>query len=262
MAFTAYGCRVWAGGLVRGQIGAVGGCGVRVSSGVMGPDMWVLGLEVALIPAHVYGPTLSVPVGWSSSIGGRKRSVRPDRTPLSLSRSQQMSRMACPSLSWIGLPIVVTFFCGGAYLLAAQRPSPRGQVFDKLIALVNSAPLVPAAGDDELRKLQVDRYNAALEMIKWRYKKYRNNLRDIHELYDQFALLIEARLDLCRTPAERIVAIEQFLENAKEGERNIAIAARVDEWSNADLERARYVRLGFEIALLKARREAGLAPRQ
>lgn len=52
-----------------------------------------------------------------------------------------MSRMACPRLWWIGFPIALTFFCGGAYLLAAQRPSPRGQVFDKLIALVNSAPL-------------------------------------------------------------------------------------------------------------------------
>ena len=173
-----------------------------------------------------------------------------------------MSRMACPRLWWIGFPIVVTFFCGGAYLLAAQRPSPRGQVFDKLIAFVNSAPLVPAAGDDELRKLQVGRYNAALEMIKWHYKKYRNNLRDIHELYEQFASLSEARLDVCKTPAERIVALEPFLEIAKEAERNFAIVARVDEWSNADLERARYVRLGFEIALLKARREAGLARRE
>ena len=55
---------------------------------------------------------------------------------------------------------------------------------------------------------------------------------------------------------------EHFLEIAKEAERNIAIAARVDEWSNADLERARYGRLGMEIALLKARREAGLAPQE
>jgi hypothetical protein len=170
--------------------------------------------------------------------------------------------MACPRLSWIGFPIVVTFFCGGAYLLAAQRPSPRDQVFDKLIAVVNSAPLVPAAGDDELRKLQVGRYNAALEMIKWRYKRNRNDLRDFHEWYELFALLREARLDLCKTPAERIDVLEQFLENAKEGERNLAIAARVNEWSNADLEHNRYDRLGLEIALLKARREAGLAPKE
>ena len=173
-----------------------------------------------------------------------------------------MSRMACPRLWWIGFPIALTFFCGGAYLLAAQRPSPRGQVFDKLIALVNSATLVPAAGDDELRKLQMGRYNAALGVIKWRYKKYRNNLRDIHELYDQLVQLREARLDLCRTPAERIVALEHFLEIAKEAERNLEIATRVDEWWNADLEQARYGRLGLEIALLKARREAGIARRE
>jgi hypothetical protein len=174
-----------------------------------------------------------------------------------------MSRTACPRLSWIGIPIVVTFFCGGAYLLAAQRPSPRGQVHDKLIAIViNSAPLVPAAGDDDLRKLQVGRYNAALGMIKWRSKKYRNELGDIHEWYDEFAFLRDARLDLCRTPAERIVFLEHALEVAKENERNMELAARVDEWANADLELARYGRLGDEIALLKARREAGLAPRE
>ena len=171
-----------------------------------------------------------------------------------------MFRMACPRLLWIGFPIALTFFCGGAYLLAAQRPSPRGQNFEKLIALVNSAPLVPAADDDELRKLRVGRYNAALEVLKWRYKKYRNNLRDMQEFYNQFQFLREARLDLCRTPAERIVALEQSLEIAREAERNNAIAASVDEWSNADLQLTRYGRLGLEIALLKARREAGLAP--
>lgn len=106
------------------------------------------------------------------------------------------------------------------------------------------------------------RYNAALGVIKWRYKKYRNNLRDIHELYDQLVQLREARLDLCRTPAERIVALEHFLEIAKEAERNLEIATRVDEWWNADLEQARYGRLGLEIALLKARREAGIARRE
>jgi hypothetical protein len=171
-----------------------------------------------------------------------------------------MFRIACPRLWWIGFPVVLTFFCGGAYLLAAQRPSPRGQVFEKLIALVNSAPLVPAAGDDELRNLQVGRYNAALEVIKWRYKKYQNNLRDMQDLYNQLQFLREARLDLCRTPAERIVALEQGVEIAREAERNNAIAASVDEWSNADLQLTRYGRLGLEIALLKARREAGLAP--
>ena len=173
-----------------------------------------------------------------------------------------MFRTVCPRLSWFGYPIVVTFFCGGAYLLAAQRPSTRGQVYDKMITLVNSAPLVPAAGDDDLRKLQVGRYNAALGMVKWRYKSYRNELRDLHELYDQFAFLREARLDLCRTPAERIVVLEQFLEIAKEYEGNIEIAVTVSEGVNADLERARYARLGLEIALLKARREAGHPPQE
>ena len=172
-----------------------------------------------------------------------------------------MFRMACARLWWIGFPVALTFFCGGAYLLAAQRPSPRGQVFEKLIALVNSAPLVPAAGDDELRKLQVGRYNAALEVLKWRYRKYQNNLRDMQELYNQFQFLREARLHLCRTPAERIVVLEQGLEIAREAERNNAIAASVDEWSNADLQLTRYGRLGLEILLLKARREGGRAPK-
>jgi hypothetical protein len=81
-------------------------------------------------------------------------------------------------------------------------------------------------------------------------------------LYNQLQFLREARLDLCRTPAERIIALEQGLAIAREAERNNAIAASVDEWSNADLQLARYGRLGLEIALLKARREAGLTRRE
>jgi hypothetical protein len=57
----------------------------------------------------------------------------------------------------------------------------------------------------------VGRYNASLEVLKWRYKKYQNNLRDKQEFYNQLQFLREARLDLRRTPAERIVALEQGL---------------------------------------------------
>jgi hypothetical protein len=152
--------------------------------------------------------------------------------------------------------IKLGFFRRGALLLAAQHPSQPGRVHDKLIALVNSEPLVPAAGADDLRKLQVARYNAALEMIKWRYKKYQTDLRDVDDLHEQFTLLRDARLDLCTSPAERIAALEKFLEIAREYENNMAIAAKVDQWANADLERAHYGRLGLEISLLKARREA------
>lgn len=173
-----------------------------------------------------------------------------------------MFRTTCPRLSWISFLIVMTIFWGGAYLLAAQRPSPRGQVYDKAIALVNSAPLVPAAGDDDLRKLQVERYNTALAMIRWRYKECQTNIRDYKELYDLFRILIAARLDLCRKPAERIVVLDQFLEIAREGERNMEIAARGDVWANADLELSRYGRLGLEIELLKVRREVGLAQQE
>jgi hypothetical protein len=68
--------------------------------------------------------------------------------------------------------------------------------------------------------------------------------------------LRDASLDLCRKPAERIAALEKFLEIAREYEKNMAIAAKVDQWANSDLERAHYGRLGLEISLLKARREA------
>jgi hypothetical protein len=170
-----------------------------------------------------------------------------------------MLRKDSLKLSRIGWPIIATFLCGGAYRLAAQQPPPRGPVQAKMIALINSAPLAPAADDDDMRKLRVDRYNAALEMVRWRYKKDRNDLRDVSDLYDQFAFLREARLDLCKTPAERIAVLEQFLEVAKEYEGNLQVAAKVDQWSNLDLQRARYGRLGLEIKQLEARREAGLA---
>lgn len=157
--------------------------------------------------------------------------------------------------------VVATFLSVGAYQLVAQQSSPRGLSQEKTIALMNSPPLVQDAGDDDLRKLRVRRYNAALEMVKLRFKKNRADLRDLGELHDQFAFLREARLELCTTPAERIAALEQFLEVAREYERNLEVASKVDQWSNLDLQRAVYGRLGLEIKILEARREAELAPR-
>jgi hypothetical protein len=127
--------------------------------------------------------------------------------------------------------------------------------------LYPSEPIKPAANDDELRKLQIARFNEAFAEVQLLNSQLVSggpptSLRPIFELiFDANKRLLESRLELNRDSKEEIeirdeyVGLSKFMENlmekrVKEGEEHRSLATK-----------ARYLRLDAEIQLLMAKRK-------
>jgi hypothetical protein len=139
--------------------------------------------------------------------------------------------------------------------VAADPPKPADR--KPLPALKDVKPLQPEAGDDELRKLQKERYNAARD-------EYRFHTGERFEIADKHSALAEAAdvlqrwlksaLDLAQGPNDQIAVLEQFLTEAKDMEDIIKTRVQAGINKKGEGEKTRYFRLDIEIQLLKAKR--------
>jgi hypothetical protein len=146
--------------------------------------------------------------------------------------------------------------------LAAQAPQPQ-EVPDrselKLPALVSAKSLKVDPKDDELRKLLKARYNDAVGDAKAVYEDYVHGRATYDKLYGSWQRVVQAGLELCDKPAQKVALLTQYLEATKEAEK------LAQAWNNegkirvGDLHRARYERLNAEILLHRAKREADKA---
>jgi adenosylhomocysteine nucleosidase len=139
-----------------------------------------------------------------------------------------------------------------------SQAAPPDEPEEKVLALLKAKPLDPAKGDDELRKLQKERYNTALKELQLRNALItagRSNPLD--GLFDAAGLLLEAELDLAETPAERVAVREKQVELLKEVEKTTRRYADTGSVrvTPADVERVRSARLAAEINLLRARKD-------
>jgi len=114
-------------------------------------------------------------------------------------------------------------------------------------------------GDDELLKLLKARYNEALAEMSLHHKYMRMGRGALPEEAGQ--RLLRAGLDLYERPEERVTFLEQYVEFAKSCEQQIDMRVEIGVAGMEEAHRARYVRIGAEIDLLRARREAGAASR-
>jgi hypothetical protein len=130
-------------------------------------------------------------------------------------------------------------------------------------ALLAAKPLQEDPKDDELRKLLKARYNAVLAEARDEYafeefvkRRGPSQLDDPDGRYAWLKRFVEAGLDLCDTPAEKVAILANYLEVAKELERLEKVRYEAGRSVVGSLERTRYERLDAEIQLLRARREA------
>jgi hypothetical protein len=133
---------------------------------------------------------------------------------------------------------------------------------EKPPALLTAKPLKVDPKDDELRKLLKARYNEALAEAKGYYEFEKlpvDRLINFDDLYGRWQRLVQAGLELCDKPAEKVALLTQYVELTKDlekAEHKRADAGRVPEYA---LHRARYQRLDAEVQLLRAKREADKA---
>jgi hypothetical protein len=127
---------------------------------------------------------------------------------------------------------------------------------DKMPAVLDAKPMEAAKGDDELHKLMKERYNAALEEVRVRFKQFLNGIGNPNELGHAGRRLLHARLELCEKAAERVPVYEQHLELARMVEKIQKARHDAGQASVADWDQARVERLDVEIQLLRAKKAA------
>ncbi len=128
-------------------------------------------------------------------------------------------------------------------------------------SVLTAQPLKPEPGDDELRKLLKERYNAALaELQGWVAEFHAGNHRMPRDATTKAAQrVLEARLELSSTPEDRIRIRQELVWCAWMYERVIRYHHHAGRIGIAELEKARYLRLDAQIKLLRAKREAAAA---
>jgi outer membrane efflux protein len=153
--------------------------------------------------------------------------------------------------------------------LAAQAPQPQkppDKLKVKVPALLSAKSVKADPKDDELRKLLKARYNEAVSEAKAYYELEQLANRNAVELtrnedyrYRMLQRVVQAGLELCDTPGEKVALLKQYLEVTKEDEKRTQARYDAQRIPIGDLNRARYERLDAEIRLLRAKREADKA---
>ncbi len=124
-----------------------------------------------------------------------------------------------------------------------------------------AGPKFAAPGDDELRKLQIAKYNAAFAEVRSVDAAYKNGTVTFDLIYEAQKRLLQAELELSDKPADQIAAHERRVELTKQAEaRVISLYHSASKGGESDkYYQAKFQRLDAEIQLLRAKRKAGLA---
>jgi hypothetical protein len=126
-------------------------------------------------------------------------------------------------------------------------------------ALLTGQPLKDDPKDDELRKLLKARYNEALVEKGGLYKMYRAGQGSFGSFAEARQRLLQAGLELCDKPADKVALLTQFVKLTKAAEKVAQARFEAARGTESALHRLRYQRLGAEIQLLRAKREAAKA---
>lgn len=157
--------------------------------------------------------------------------------------------------SALGFLVLVIVF---PHPLAAQD-KPVEEV--KLPAFLKARPAQAADGDDALRKLYKERYNAALKVAAARYLEFLAGRGSMEQFHFACRLLLRTELEMADKPAEKLTVREKFLTLAKEIEAIEEQRFEAGRASVADKELARVNRLTAEIELLQAKQQGQAPPK-
>jgi hypothetical protein len=145
-----------------------------------------------------------------------------------------------------------------AHYTNAQAPQDERGAEDKpkFPAVMRYEPLKAEVGDDELRRLLKERFNAALSELQARYMEYTAGKASIEHLMEASRRLLDSQLELIDKPSDRVAAHEKHVEITKLVEENAKTRWDAGKIAEYELHYTRYVRIDAEIQLLKAKRQA------
>ncbi|MFL5240686.1 MAG: hypothetical protein ACJ8FY_01140 [Gemmataceae bacterium] len=139
-----------------------------------------------------------------------------------------------------------------------EESDPLKEMVKAYPALFKAIPLTKR--DDELRKLQIERFEAAKEQVRSLYLMIvvgsapgAGQAAVVFHL-EPTRQLLDSRLDLVENPEDEIAVREDFLKIAKENEKISKRNLETGRSNVAEVAKMRYARADAEIQLLKAKR--------
>lgn len=146
-------------------------------------------------------------------------------------------------------------------LASAAHGQPSDELIAKLLDLSKEKPkLTPGKGDDELRRLLVERYNVALEELTLRCQDFKKHLATKTVVVEAGKQLLQAEMELQTTPADRLRVLEQAADLLRWYEKRLEEALKNGLIPRAELLRVRFARLSREIDIARAKQALGKGP--
>ncbi len=140
-------------------------------------------------------------------------------------------------------------------LAGTSAPPARAQEEEyKLSPLLTAKPLQAVAGDDELARLQKERYNTAVEEAKARYNEFLAGRGNQDKLLAVFQRLEGSGMKVNLTGADRIAFRQRYLEMMRDVEKITKAKYDAGKVPISEMLHARYLVQDAEIQLLQTRR--------
>jgi hypothetical protein len=117
-------------------------------------------------------------------------------------------------------------------------------------------PLEANAKDDELRKLQIERYNETLVELASLIELVLRGSKTPERLFDAQKRFVQSGLEVFDKPEDRITLLTDYVAMAKDAEKVFQAQLQAGRVAQADAHLATYNRIDAEIQLLKAKRPA------
>lgn len=142
-------------------------------------------------------------------------------------------------------------------VLPAQAQSDRaGLIGEQFTELIESQPLQPTDGDDEMRKLLIQRFNIALSGLKNAHARFLKGTANLTVLFDNARRVYDTQQLLVRNKAEQESLLKKYLAMLKDLERILEAHANEIELPNVPpiLIRVRYALVTARMDLLHLER--------
>jgi hypothetical protein len=161
--------------------------------------------------------------------------------------------MACICTSHSCFALALLLLTAGRAVAQDKVPTPALPDEPKT-GLLSYKPLKPGPKDDELRQLQIARYNETIGEIKGLFELVLRGAKTPETLFDAGTRLCQCGLDVYEDPKDRIRLLADYLEFTKKVEKAFEAEHDMGRGFGSDWHMARYYRLDAEIRLLKAKR--------
>jgi hypothetical protein len=123
-------------------------------------------------------------------------------------------------------------------------------------------PLAAGPKDDELRQLQIERYNKTLEELPSLTELVYHGSKTIERLLEAQKRFLESGLEVFDQEEDRLTLLSDYLDLAKGAEEVYLAQVKAGRVAQADASLASYHRIDAQIQLLKAKRAADMAKKK